>query len=201
MRLRSPAAGRNLRPITEVLRAYLPKHGRVLEVGSGPGEHVLAWAREFPGLLWVPTDVSSRALESITHYRDDAGLANLELPQSLDLSEAGWEEALAERVDAIVAVNVLHVAPWAVSASLLSGAGRCLESGGQLFVYGPFKCNGAHISPSNAAFDESLRGQDPEWGIRDAGKLASLAKELGLLLVEGHEMPANNRILRFVAQR
>ena len=44
----SPAARKNLVPILSVLKERLPAQGRVLEVASGPGEHVAAFADALP---------------------------------------------------------------------------------------------------------------------------------------------------------
>lgn len=197
MRLQSPAVTRNIGPITEILRAYLPRQGQVLEVGSGPGEHAVAWAREFSALQWVPSDVSPAALASIRSYRAQAQLANLLEPLMIDLSDMDWGGQLKARFDAVIAVNVLHIAPWEVSLGLLSGAQRGLKMNGQLFVYGPFKLNGAHVSDSNAAFDASLMAQNPSWGVRDTKEITRRASVHGLELAECHVMPANNRVLRF----
>jgi hypothetical protein len=98
---------------------------------------------------------------------------------------------------AVFCANVIHIAPWRVAEGLFAGAGRYLRTGGRLFLYGPFKRGGKHTAPSNAAFDNSLRGQNPEWGVRDIGDLEKLAANAGLKPVEIVEMPANNLILAF----
>ena len=64
----------------------------------------------------------------------------------------------------------------------MAGAGRLLRDGGRLFVYGPFKRDGAHTAPSNAAFDASLRAENPDWGVRDVADLDALAQAAGLSL-------------------
>ena len=199
-RLRSPAAGRNLEPITGILQGQLRGEGAVLEVGSGPGEHIVAWAAAFPDLTWIPSDVSLAARESIAHYRASALTANVRPPEAVDLADRSWGLRWAGELAAIVAVNVLHIAPWEVSLGLLHGAGHGLVAGGQLFIYGPFMRNGAHTSESNERFDRSLREQDARWGVRDAADLERVAFAEGLDLAESHAMPANNRILRFVAR-
>jgi hypothetical protein len=90
---------------------------------------------------------------------------------------------------------VLHISPWGVTENLLAGAGRRLASDGRLFVYGPFRRDGAHTAPSNAAFDASLRAQDPAWGVRDTRDIAAVAQRCGLRIAEMAPMPANNFVL------
>ena len=102
-----------------------------------------------------------------------------------------------ERADALVAINMVHVSPWRVTQGLMAGAGRVLPSGGVLYLYGPYKENGAHTAPSNEAFDQDLRLRNPEWGVRDVGEVADLARAHGLDLVERVPMPANNLSLIF----
>ncbi len=83
---------------------------------------------------------------------------------------------------AMLCINVLHISPWAVSQNLIAGAGRYLRDGGRLFVYGPFMRDGQHTAPSNAAFDQSLRAENPAWGVRDVADLDALAQKAGLAL-------------------
>ncbi len=92
---------------------------------------------------------------------------------------------------------MIHIAPWRVAEGLFAGVGRYLRADGRLFLYGPFKRDGKHTAPSNAAFDTSLRDRDPEWGVRDIADLEKLAAGTGLVLVEIAEMPANNLVLVF----
>ncbi|NEP45780.1 MAG: DUF938 domain-containing protein, partial [Okeania sp. SIO2H7] len=51
---------------------------------------------------------------------------------------------------------------------------------------------GEHTTPSNQSFDESLRSQDPEWGVRNLEDVIAVADKEGLRFVEMVEMPANN---------
>jgi hypothetical protein len=97
----------------------------------------------------------------------------------------------------MLCINVLHISPWRVSQNLFAGAGRLLRAGGRLFVYGPFKRDGEHTAPSNAAFDATLRAENPEWGVRDVRDLCMLADKNGLSLAEITAMPANNLVLAF----
>jgi SAM-dependent methyltransferase len=140
------------------------------------------------------SDIHPRHLASIAAWRADAGLANVQAPLRIDLLDAQWDAALPMRdgLTAIVCINVLHISPWGVTENLLAGAGRRLRPDGRLFVYGPFRRNGAHTAPSNAAFDASLRAQDPAWGVRDMGEIATVAERCGLRLADAVAMPANN---------
>ena len=101
------------------------------------------------------------------------------------------------RADAVVSINMIHIAPWTAAEGLMAGAGRVLAPGGLLYLYGPFKENGRHTAPSNAAFDASLKARDSEWGVRDVAEVSDLAGRHGLVLVERVVMPANNLSLVF----
>jgi SAM-dependent methyltransferase len=199
-RLHGPAFARNHEPIWSVIGPFLrDRSGDVLETGSGTGEHVIAFARQSPAITWWPSDVNPRHLASIAAWRAHAALPNVAAPARIDMLAADWDAALAvtNPLLGIVAINVLHITPWRVSQNLLAGAGRRLRPDGRLFVYGPFRVDGAHTAPSNASFDASLRGENPQWGVRDTGDLAAPAEEHGLRIAERVPMPANNFTLVF----
>ncbi|WP_372610863.1 DUF938 domain-containing protein [Halomonas sp.] len=187
-RLQSPAAARNRQPILEVLEQVLPERARVLEVASGSGEHAVHLAGARPGWTWQPSDPHPRALASIAAWREAAGLTNLREPLRLDVT-GNWP---AEPFDALVAINLLHISAWAVTETLMAGAGASLVSGGVLYLYGPFRREGRHTSPTNAAFDADLRTRDPRWGIRDLEAVTAEAERCGLGLERVVAMPANN---------
>ena len=194
-RLRGPAFERNHAPIWSVIGGFLQDHaGDVLEIGSGTGEHVVAYAARSPTVAWWPSDIHPRHLASIAAWRAHARLANVQPPLRIDLLEPDWDAVLPmrDRLAAMVCINVLHISPWQVSENLLAGAGRQLRPDGRLFVYGPFRRDGAHTAPSNAAFDASLRAQDPAWGVRDMGEIAGVAARCGLRIADAIAMPANN---------
>ncbi|QRM27627.1 DUF938 domain-containing protein [Microvirga sp. VF16] len=192
--LTSPSVARNRDPILTLLRRFLPKIGTVLEIASGTGEHAVHFAAAFPHLQWQPTDYDQQALSSIAAHHAASGLSNLLPPLLLDAAAPEWS---VERADALVAINMVHVSPWRVTQGLMAGAGRLLPSGGVLYLYGAYKENGAHTAPSNEAFDQDLRLRNPEWGVRDVGEVADLARAHGLGLVERVPMPANNLSLIF----
>ncbi|WP_084671403.1 DUF938 domain-containing protein [Modicisalibacter ilicicola] len=188
-RLSSPAAARNRDPILAVLREVLPSRGKVLEIASGSGEHALHFARHLPDLLWQPSDPDPAALASIAAWRDSESLDNLLEPVRLNVVETPWPE---QECDALICINMIHIAPWEATEALFAGAGDMLDRGGVLYLYGPFKRAGRHTAASNAAFDDTLRRRDPRWGIRDLNDVEALAHEHGLGIERIVEMPANN---------
>lgn len=196
-RRHSPAAARNAAPILAQLRDVFPGVGRVLEVAAGTGQHAVAFASALPGLQWLPTDPSPLALQSIAALRQDAGLSNLLAPVALD-TRGDWP---VEGVDAVLCVNMVHISPWTATEGLFVGAARVLSGGGPLVVYGPFRVDGSHTSAGNVAFDQSLRRQDPGWGIRDVEDLDALAVRVGMQPVARVSMPANNRLLVYLQPR
>jgi hypothetical protein len=174
----------------------------VVEAGSGTGQHVVDFARHIPDITWWPSDLNEQHLKSISAWRTHAGLANIRPPLRIDLSDPEWCAEMHDgsgpaKLLAVFCANVIHIAPWRVAEGLFAGAGRYLRTDGRLFLYGPFKRDGKHTAPSNAAFDKSLRDNNPEWGVRDVEALEKLAAGVGLKLIEIVEMPANNLILVF----
>lgn len=201
-RLDAPAFRRNHEAIWSAIAEFLDAQaGDVLEIGSGTGQHVVTFARRTPQLAWWPSDIFPSHLASIDAWRDHEGLANVRAPQRIDLTDPAWSWRAGESSDqllaAILCINVLHISPWRVSQNLFAGAARFLRADGRLFVYGPFMRNGEHTAPSNAAFDATLRAENPEWGVRDIRDLSTLADKSGLSLAEITPMPANNLVLAF----
>ena len=192
--LLSPAVARNRDPILAVLRRHLPAQGTVLEIASGTGEHAAYFAPQFPRLVWQPSDLDPDALASIAAHRAAANAPNLRAPIALDVTAPVWP---LTRADAVISINMIHIAPWTAAQGLISGAARLLAAGRVLYLYGPFKENGVHTAPSNAAFDASLRAHDPQWGVRDVGDVRKLADGHGFDFVERVAMPANNLSLVF----
>lgn len=189
MKRRAPATERNRDPIAEVLRQVLPASGTVLEIASGTGEHAAYFAGLFPALRWQPTDPDPEALASIRAWRENAGLANLLEPVRLDASADAWPVGWA---DAILCVNMVHISPWAATVGLVRGAGRLLAAGAPLILYGPYRRAGVPTTPSNEAFDASLKARDPDWGLRELEAVEAEAAKSGLRLERVFEMPANN---------
>jgi SAM-dependent methyltransferase len=194
----SPSAARNRGPILEVLTRVLPKKGIVLEIGSGTGEHAVGFAKALPGLDWLPSDPDATSRASIEAWIATDVLANVRMPVSIDVRDAVWGVENAAPFDAIISLNMVHIATWEATLGLLAGAGRLLKPEGVLFLYGPFMLGGKHTAASNAAFDAGLKRRDPRWGVRDVDELVSEAAPHGLELREVGKMPANNLSLVFV---
>ena len=185
----APHVARNAVPILEVLRDVLPAEGLVLEIASGSGEHVLAFARGFPNLAWQPSDPDPVALASIEAWRAAEGAPNLLAPLRLDAAAPDWP---LERADAILCINMVHISPWEATLGLLDGATRLLAPGAPLYLYGAYRRDGVPTAPSNEAFDRSLRERNPDWGVRRLEDVAAEAERRSLALDRVIEMPANN---------
>jgi len=190
----APATSRNRDAIREVLARELPAQGTVLEIASGSGEHAVHFAAAFPALRWQPSDASDAALASIAAWRAEAALANLLAPLTLDVMSTTWPITAA---DAIVCINMVHISPWQATLGLFAGAARVLAADAVLYLYGPYRFDGAFTADSNAAFDQSLRSRDPRWGVRDVGELDAAARPHGLVRCATVAMPANNHSLVF----
>jgi hypothetical protein len=193
----TPAGERNLAPLTAVLRSRLPAAGDVLEVASGTGQHVAHWARAFSNLVFQPSDPDAEARAGIEAWRRATVVGNLRAPLALDVGGADWTGVAPGPWAAILAVNLLHIAPWAATLGLFAGAGATLAAGGRVFVYGPFAEDGVLEPESNRRFDALLRAQDPAWGVRDLAEVRAVADQAGLAFVEQVAMPANNRVVVF----
>jgi hypothetical protein len=189
----APAAARNVEPIGDVLANWLPASGLILEIASGTGEHALAFARRFPNLEWQPSDPDPEALASISAWQAE-GPPNLRPPVHLDVCTHQWP---VDRADALLCINMVHIAPWEASLGLLDGAARLLDKGAPLILYGPWLEADVESAPSNLAFDQSLKARDPRWGLRLVEDFAAEALSRGLILADRRAMPANNIMLRF----
>lgn len=185
----APAPERNKQAILEVLRRVLPARGLVLEIGSGTGQHVAHFAGALPALTFQPSEIDVERHASIEAWVAHGNLANVKLPLAIDVTMHAWPVPAA---DAVVCINVIHIAPWEATLALMAGASRILPAGGVLVTYGPYACGGAHTSKSNEAFDASLRARNPRWGVRDIDKVAEAAGNESLALEEAVPMPANN---------
>ncbi|MEX1315741.1 MAG: DUF938 domain-containing protein [Synechococcaceae cyanobacterium] len=196
----SEACERNKQPILERLAAWLPPAARVLEVGSGSGQHAVHMARQLAGLRWQTTELAGHLDDLLERLqlegrRGLAADASIATPLELDVTRP--EQWPRGPFDAVFSANTCHIMPTSAVARLLAGAAGVLASGGLLLLYGPFRDGEAHTSPSNAAFDAHLRSIDPAMGVRDARELARQALALGLELRADESMPANNRMLVF----
>lgn len=191
----SEACDRNKEPILEVLQHSLLEPATVLEIGSGTGQHAVHFARHLPHLTWVATDREEN-LPGIQQWFDEAALLNLRGPLRLDVLDATWP---VETANHAFSANTAHIMGWPAVEAMFAGVGARLAAGGRFYLYGPFNRDGEFTSESNRAFDAMLRARDPAMGIRDDRALLALGRRCGLALVEDHAMPANNRLLGFVA--
>ena len=187
MRLNFPATARNRDAILTVLQKLLPAQGTVLELASGSGEHVCHFAQALPALTWQPSDPDPGHRASIGAWT--GGLQNVLAPVDLDARAETWPDLAA---DAVLCINMIHIAPWSACQGVMSGAGLLLRAGGLLVLYGPFRVSGKPTAPSNETFDISLRTRDPEWGVRDLEAVQAEAAKRGFALAEVIDMPANN---------
>ena len=190
----APATLRNREAILAVLARALPPRGLVLEVASGSGEHVVHFAAALPALEFQPSDPDPASRASIDAWAADASLPNLRPALALDAESEIWPLAAA---DAVLCINMIHIAPWRACRGLIRGAARILGAGGALYLYGPYKRAGTHTAPSNAEFDLGLRARNPEWGVRDLEAVAELATVAGFSAPAVEAMPANNLSLVF----
>ncbi|MBD2212299.1 DUF938 domain-containing protein [Nostoc linckia FACHB-104] len=199
-RQEAPATQRNREPILEVLLQVLPASGTILEIAAGTGEHSVFFAPKLSPRQWLPTDVNPQSLTSINAWIQHCGCDNIYPPQTLDVREAVWpvetgvvsEWLQTSPIAAIVNINMIHISPWSACLGLMAGANRILKPGGILYLYGPFKRGGEHTAPSNAAFDEYLRAQNPEWGVRNLDDVVAAANAENFLFKQIYQMPANN---------
>lgn len=185
----------NRDPILAVLGTLFADRHRVLEIGSGTGQHAVYFAAAMPHLVWQTADVPAHHA-GICAWLEDASLANVLPPLALDVND-DWPRG---RYDAVFSANTLHIMSWPEVRLFFAGVGAVLEPGGVLAVYGPFNYDGAYTSESNARFDSWLKMRDPASGVRDFEAVDALAREQGLVLTHDIAMPANNRTLAWRRQ-
>ena len=188
-RQHAPATQRNRDAILAVLRAILPSAGLVLEVASGSGEHVIHFARHLPDLTFQPTDPTVESLRSVAAWVASGNVPNVLPPFWLETLAQPWPVAA---VDAVICINMIHIAPWAAAEGLMTGAASVLAPGAPLYLYGPYQRDGRHTSESNRDFDRQLQERNPAWGVRDLDLVADLARAAGFSTPAVTAMPANN---------
>jgi hypothetical protein len=188
----APACERNRAPILECLRPVLAASRRVVEIGSGTGQHAAWFAPRLPALRWVTTDLPGNHA-GIRAWIEASGAANIEGPLALDALQSPWPDLGA--IDAAFSANTAHIMPEPAVVAMFEGLGARLPGGAPFCLYGPFMEQGRHTSESNARFDDDLRAQDPGMGVRDVVWLTQVAAVAGFNLEEIVPMPANNRVL------
>lgn len=187
----SQACENNKYPILEVLQCVFSNRKKVLEIGSGTGQHAVFFAPHLPHLQWQPTDVESN-LAGIKLWLEECPASNLLPPRCLDMGNDNWP---AEDFDAVFSANTAHIMPWELTAKMIDEVGRRLPALGVFALYGPFNYNGAYTSDSNARFDTWLKSMNSRQGIRHFEDVNEVANAAGLALFDDNAMPANNRLL------
>ena len=185
----SEACERNKGPILAILASAFANTRKVLEIGSGTGQHAVHFAAHLPHLLWQPSDTGAY-LPGLRERIAVEGTPNLLPALELDVRDQPWQ---VESVDAIFTANTLHIMGWAAVQDLFRGVGAVAPA--LLCIYGPFRYGGKYTSASNADFDSYLRTRDPDSGIRNFEDVNTLSGEQGLHLLADHAMPANNQLL------
>ncbi|MEQ8903521.1 MAG: DUF938 domain-containing protein [Roseovarius sp.] len=193
-KLHAPSAERNAAAISEALREIAPETCRALEIASGTGQHVVAFAAAMPGLIWQPTEIDAARRASIDAYAAEAGLPNLRAAMALDATEAGWGREQAGQ-GLIVLINLVHLISTPEARRIVCEAAQALAPGGRFAIYGPFLRAGQATSEGDARFHASLRAQDPAIGYKDLTEVEGWLREAGLTLHPVRQMPANNLFL------
>ena len=193
MKRHAPATERNREAIGDVLAGLLSSDGSMaLEIASGTGEHVTAFARRFPRVTWQPSDPDPEARASIAAWTEAEQIPNIFPPLDLDAASADWP---IEWADAIVCINMVHISPWEATVGLMRNAERLLSANAPLLLYGPYLQQGVETAPSNLAFDADLRARNPAWGLRQLEDVVALAADHGLVHDTLHPMPSNNLMI------
>lgn len=190
----SAACDRNKEPILHVLQqVILPSDRRLLEIGTGTGQHAVYLAPHFPQLEWFPTDLSVN-IPGMNLWFQEAKIPNIQKPVRLDVGKDDFPKL---KFDVVFTANTFHIMHWKECKSFMKLLGNRLREGSRFVVYGPFKYEGQFTSESNAEFDLSLKGRDPLMGIRAFEDVLANMTKNGFELLEDYEMPANNRMLVF----
>jgi cyclopropane fatty-acyl-phospholipid synthase-like methyltransferase len=187
----SPSVARNREPILEILKQYLGADDRVLEIGSGTGEHAVFFAEALKDLHWITSDIPKNHA-MITEWLKFAQLKNIHGPEKLVI---GKDDFPQKPFTHVFTANTLHIMSWKECKSLFKLVGKRLREGSVVFFYGPFNYDGKYTSEGNERFDQSLKERDEKSGIRGFEDVTNGMKKAGFKLLKDHEMPANNRLL------
>ena len=159
----SAPSERNRAPILAILKRVFVERKRVLEIGSGTGQHAAYFAPELPHLVWQASDVADN-LPDIRQWISDPA------PIELDMDKP-WPQVEA---DAVFSANTCHIMSWPQVERMFAGIGA-MQTVQTFCLYGPFNYGGKHTSESNARFDAMLRTRDPASGLRDFEAICALA--------------------------
>ena len=191
-RLSAPSAMRNMEPITEALKSFVPTIGRALEIASGTGQHIVHYARAFPGVTWQPTDIAPDRLASINAWVKEEGVDNVRPAINLNAGRPGWGLG---RFEITLVSNLFHLVNNETARNILKGAAEALNPGGHFFVYGPFREAGAFRSEGDARFHAAITREAPDAGYKSVEWMNQAAAMAGLAQAARIEMPANNLAL------
>ena len=185
-------------PILEVIEPVLRDHSRLLEIGSGTGQHAVFFASRLPGILWQTSD-RAEGHAGIKMWLDDDNPGNVLEPFELDVcNETHWPDpSVTPLYDSVFTANTLHIRGDADVGCMFEGLGCVTGQGADLLIYGPFNYDGQYTSDSNRRFDQWLKDRDPLSGIKHFEMVCKLAGQNGFVLQHDYTMPANNRILHF----
>ena len=193
LRLDYPATTRNRKAILNVLKETLPSTGTILELASGSGQHITYFARAFTGLRWQPSDADETVFPSIVAWTNFYKVDDIvHIPVRIDTRMKSWPVQHIENLGALLAINLIHISPWESTISLFLNAKRYLAPNAKVFLYGPFKLGNGLDAPSNLAFDDLLKAQNKEWGVRTLKEVEALALQYGFVISKIVTMPANN---------
>lgn len=191
----SEACERNREHILKVMKEVITSDDRkLLEIGSGTGQHAVYLAPHFPHMIWVTSDVKANHA-GINMWLNESGAPNIVGPGEFEVGKDSFPNGT---FDLVFTANTFHIMHWKECKTLMKMLGRNLQEGAQVLIYGPFNYNGSFTSPSNSQFDKSLKVQDPMMGIRNFEDVVNNMKKNGLSLSKDYEMPSNNRLLVFM---
>ena len=193
MRNYAPATQRNRQPILEVLQSTLPSTGNVLEIASGTGEHAVFFAPFFSPRQWFPSDLEAASCQSIDAWQQHCAIEDVQPSRIVNvLQSQWWQEIDIANLTTIININMIHISPWQATLGLMEGASHLLPPEGILYLYGPYQKDGKHTAFSNESFDEFLKAQNPEWGVRHLEEVIKIAENNQLIWQKTVPMPANN---------
>lgn len=187
----SPAAQRNCHAIAQALSAELNLEEHVFEFGSGSGQHICHFAKQYPGSTWQPSDLKHQ-LPGIQLWIEESGCTNILPPIAMDLADDIRPDLKATLC---YSANTLHIVSFSLVQQLFLHAAAQLSDGGKLCVYGPFRFDGVYTSDGNRQFDRQLRERDPASGLREFNELNEFGMRQGFAHARVIDMPANNHFL------
>jgi SAM-dependent methyltransferase len=187
----SQACENNKQPILDIISQYFRPGDKVLEIGSGTGQHMLYFCKKLPWLYWIPSEIPEN-LSTIKMGLEGQASPNLGVIKSIDVRDDPWP---VSQLNGVFSANCLHIMMADFVPDFFRGAGAVIRPGGCICVYGPFRYQGEFTSDSNKSFDQWLKERDPVFGIRDFEWVDELARKQGFSLLADHTMPANNQLL------